>query len=110
MKSLQFKLPLGAKRQVTIPKRCMELLSLEEGGELLLEIVGDHAILLPVVSVPRRDLPENLRKEFEARRGQKSSDVPLSKFLGEIGYGEENSADIAEDPEIGKAYRLPKSA
>jgi hypothetical protein len=64
----------------------MDLLSLEEGGELLLEIVGDHAVLLPVVSIPRRDLPEDLRKKFEARRGKKASDIPLGEFLGEIGH------------------------
>lgn len=86
MATAQFKLPIGAKRQVTIPKNCMDLLSLEEGGELLLEIVGDHAVLLPVVSIPRRDLPEDLRKKFEARRGKKPSDIPLSEFLGELSY------------------------
>ena len=86
MGTVQFKLPIGAKRQVTIPRDCMNLLSLEEGGELLLEIVGDHAILLPVVSVPRRDLPEELRKKFEARRGEKSSDIPLNEYLDRIGY------------------------
>jgi antitoxin component of MazEF toxin-antitoxin module len=84
MATLQFKLPIGAKRQVTIPRDCMNLLSLEEGGELLLEIVGDHAVLLPVVSIPRRDLPEALRKKFESRRGKKASDMPLGEFLGEF--------------------------
>jgi bifunctional DNA-binding transcriptional regulator/antitoxin component of YhaV-PrlF toxin-antitoxin module len=86
MATVQFKLPIGAKRQVTIPRDCMDLLSLEEGGELLLEIVGDHAVLLPVVSIARRDLPEELRKKFESRRGKKASDLPLGEFLGEIGY------------------------
>jgi bifunctional DNA-binding transcriptional regulator/antitoxin component of YhaV-PrlF toxin-antitoxin module len=86
MATAQFKLPIGAKRQVTIPRDCMDLLSLEEGGELLLEIVGDRAVLLPVVSIPRRDLPEDLRKEFEARRGNKPTDIPLGEFLGGIGY------------------------
>jgi antitoxin component of MazEF toxin-antitoxin module len=86
MATVQFKLPIGAKRQVTIPRDCMNLLSLEEGGELLLEIVGDHAVLLPVVSIPRRDLPEELRKKFLSRRGEKASDVPLSKYLAQIGY------------------------
>jgi len=62
----------------------MNRLSLEKGGELLLEIVGDHAILLPVVSIPRRDLPEELRVKFEARRGKKASDIPLDEFLGEL--------------------------
>jgi bifunctional DNA-binding transcriptional regulator/antitoxin component of YhaV-PrlF toxin-antitoxin module len=86
MATVQFKLPIGAKRQVTIPRECMDLLSLEEGGELLLQIQGDHAVLLPVVSIPRRDLPEDLRKKFEARRGQKATDIPLAEFLGQIGY------------------------
>jgi len=84
MGTAQFKLPIGAKRQVTIPRACMDLLSLEEGGELLLEVVGDHATLSPIVSIPRRDLPEELRRKFEARRGRKSSDIPLGEFLGEL--------------------------
>ncbi len=86
MSTVQFKLPIGAKRQVTIPKNCMDLLSLKEGGELLLEVVGDHAVLLPVVSIPRRDLPEDLRRKFESRRGAKpSSDIPLGEFLSDLG-------------------------
>lgn len=95
METLQFKLPVGAKRQVTIPKRCMELLSLEEGGDLLLEIVGDHAILHPMVSVPRRELPEELRVKFEARRGAKRTDIPLDQFLKEIGYAAKPGKKIA---------------
>jgi bifunctional DNA-binding transcriptional regulator/antitoxin component of YhaV-PrlF toxin-antitoxin module len=86
MAATQYKLSIGAKRQVTIPASCMKRLSLEEGGELLLEIVGDHAILLPLVSVPRRELPEELRRKFESRRGEKSSDIPLSEFLTDMGY------------------------
>ena len=54
MGTFRCKLPVGAKRQVTIPKKCMDLLSLKEDGELLLEVDGDDAILLPVVSIPRR--------------------------------------------------------
>lgn len=84
MATAQFKLPIGAKRQVTIPRACMDLLSLEEGGELLLEVVGDHATLAPVVSIRRSDLPEELRKKFEARRGKKASDIPLGEFLEEL--------------------------
>lgn len=86
MGTVQFKLPIGTKRQVTIPKKCMDLLSLKEDGELLLEVVGDYAILLPVVSIPRRDLPKELRDKFESRRGVKDSDIPLDRFLGQIGH------------------------
>lgn len=84
--TIQFKVPIGAKRQVTIPKDFMKLLSLEEGSELLLEVAGGQAILTPVVSVPRNELPEELRKKFEARRGAKRSDIPLSQFLDEIAH------------------------
>ncbi|HEY0307718.1 MAG TPA: AbrB/MazE/SpoVT family DNA-binding domain-containing protein [Acidobacteriaceae bacterium] len=80
----QFKLPIGAKRQVTIPRDFMKLLSLEEGGELLLQIVDDHAVVIPMVSVPRTELPENLRKKFAARRGRKTSDIPLDNFLAKM--------------------------
>ncbi len=110
MGTLQFKLPIGAKRQVTIPRDCMNLLALEEGGELLLEIVGDHAILLPVVSIPRRDLPEDLRKKFEARRGKKASDVPLGEFLHQIGYNTSAQADSAPGTVTGKRKRSSRSA
>lgn len=102
MAATQFKLPIGAKRQVTIPRPCMDMLSLEEGGELLLEVVGDHAILLPAVSIPRRDLPEELRKKFEARRGEKTSDIPLSKFLGQIGYSAAEMANSGQGASSGK--------
>jgi len=86
MATMQFRLPIGAKRQVTIPAACMKLLSLEEGGELLLEVAGDHAILHPMVSVPRRDLPDELREKYLSRMGVKESDIPLSEFLDHIGY------------------------
>jgi antitoxin component of MazEF toxin-antitoxin module len=106
MATVQFKLPIGAKRQVTIPRDCMDLLSLEEGGELLLEVVGDHAVLLPVVSIARRDLPEELRKKYLSRRGEKSSDIPLSQFLSQIGY---NSAE-GTPPRKGSAAAKKKRA
>jgi antitoxin component of MazEF toxin-antitoxin module len=106
MATVQFKLPIGAKRQVTIPRDCMDLLSLEEGGELLLEVVGDHAVLLPVVSIARRDLPEELRKKYLSRRGEKASDIPLSQFLNQIGY---NSAEGAP-PRKGSAAEKKKRA
>jgi bifunctional DNA-binding transcriptional regulator/antitoxin component of YhaV-PrlF toxin-antitoxin module len=86
MATTQFKLPIGAKRQVTIPAACMRLLSLEEGGELLLEVAGDHAVLHPMVSVPRHELPEELRQKYLARRGVKASDIPLAQFLDQIGF------------------------
>ena len=50
----------------------------------LLEIKGDHAVLLPAVSVPRQELPEELRKKFLARRGAKSTDIPLDEFFEEV--------------------------
>lgn len=110
MGTAEFKLPIGAKRQVTIPKRCLDQLFLKEGGELLLKIVGDHAILLPIVSVPRRDLPEELRKKFESRRGQKDSDIPLSEFLGEIGYKPTESAGIAKPAPPEKKRKASRQA
>ncbi|HWE86653.1 MAG TPA: AbrB/MazE/SpoVT family DNA-binding domain-containing protein [Terracidiphilus sp.] len=95
METMQFKLPIGAKRQVTLPKRFMDQLSLDQNSELLLQVVGDRAILEPVVSVPRRDLPEELRQKFESRRGAKSSDIPLERFLDEIAH---SAAQIATSP------------
>jgi len=84
MATTQFKLPIGAKRQVTIPSKAMELLSLHQGDDLLLEIVGDRAVLSPAVSVARHELPEELWKKFSARLGAKSTDIPLDKFFEEV--------------------------
>jgi AbrB family looped-hinge helix DNA binding protein len=109
MAIVQFRLQIGAKRQVTIPKGCMDMLSLEEGGELLLEVMGDHAILLPVVSIPRRDLPENLRKRFQSRRGAKPSDIPLAKLLDDIGYKPLREPSAAVDKKIMSPLKARKT-
>jgi bifunctional DNA-binding transcriptional regulator/antitoxin component of YhaV-PrlF toxin-antitoxin module len=84
MATTQFKLPIGAKRQVTIPSKAMELLSLHQGDDLLLEIVGDRAVLSPAVSVARHELPEELWKKFSARLGSKSTDIPLDQFFEQV--------------------------
>jgi len=76
----QFKLSVGAKRQVTIPRECMALLSLEEGSDLLLDVSSDHAILTPMVSVPRSALPEGFVEKSLARLGQKPTDIPVDEF------------------------------
>ena len=91
MATVRFKLPIGAKRQVTIPSKAMELLSLHQGDDLLLEIAGDRAVLLPAVSVPRHELPEELKKKFLSRRGPKPTDLPLDKFLEEMGQQREKA-------------------
>jgi len=109
MASVQFKLPIGAKRQVTIPKDCMNLLSLEEGGELLLEVVGDHAVLFPCVSIPRRDLPEGLREKYLSRRGEKASDIPLSQYLEQIGYKGAETASAVKSSGDGRNKRAAAS-
>jgi bifunctional DNA-binding transcriptional regulator/antitoxin component of YhaV-PrlF toxin-antitoxin module len=83
---VSFKLPIGNKRQVTIPSKAMELLSLEQGDDLILEIAGEYAVLHPAVSVPRHELPEELWKKFAARRGAKPTDIPLKTLLEDIGY------------------------
>ena len=70
MASLRFRLPIGAERQITLPRALMALLSLEEDDELLVEVVGDQAVLTPVVSIPRAALPEELRRKFESRGGR----------------------------------------
>jgi antitoxin component of MazEF toxin-antitoxin module len=105
MATTQFRLPIGAKRQVTIPRDCMKLLSLEEGGELLLEVEGDHAILHPMVNVPRRELPEELRRKYLSRMGEKPSDIPLSEFLKHIGYTGADAAPIPNRAPIAKRKR-----
>ena len=81
-----FRMPIGSKCQVTIPKPAMKLLALGVGDDLLLEVNDDHAVLHPAVSVPRHELPEALWKKFESRRGPKPTDIPLETLFKEIGY------------------------
>jgi hypothetical protein len=45
-----------------------------------------------MVSVPRTELPENLRKKFAARRGRKASDIPLDNFLAKMPRSGESKA------------------
>jgi DNA-binding CsgD family transcriptional regulator/bifunctional DNA-binding transcriptional regulator/antitoxin component of YhaV-PrlF toxin-antitoxin module len=82
----QFRLSIGAKRQVTLPAELLEQLQVAERGELQVEVIGDVAVVTPMVSVPRTQLPEELRRTFESRRGAQPSDIPLTQFLKEIGY------------------------
>jgi bifunctional DNA-binding transcriptional regulator/antitoxin component of YhaV-PrlF toxin-antitoxin module len=82
----RFKLPIGNKRQVTIPSKAMQLLSLKQGDDLLLDVAGEYAVLHPAVSVPRHELPEELWRKFAARRGAKPTDIPLKSLFEEIGY------------------------
>jgi len=86
MSSNHFRLSIGAKRQVTLPAELLEQLQVPERGELQIEVIGDVAVLTPMVSVPRTQLPEELRRTFESRRGAQPSDIPLAQFLKEIGY------------------------
>jgi bifunctional DNA-binding transcriptional regulator/antitoxin component of YhaV-PrlF toxin-antitoxin module len=100
MPKSRFKLSIGAKRQVTLPRVFMDLLDLEEGGEILLEVAGDNATLTPIVSIPRADLPEQLRRKFESRRGKEPSDIPLEKFLADVEHGQPLNAGHLKAKEI----------
>lgn len=86
MSTSRFKVSIGAKRQVTLPAEILQKLQIPERGELMVEVIGDHAVITPMVSMPRTELPEELRRTFESRRGPQSSDVPLEKFLHEEGF------------------------
>ena len=86
MPTRQFRLSIGAKRQLTLPAELLEALQVPERGELLFEVIGDYAIVTPIVSVPRTHLPEELRRTFDSRRGAQPTDIPLAQFLSEIGY------------------------
>jgi bifunctional DNA-binding transcriptional regulator/antitoxin component of YhaV-PrlF toxin-antitoxin module len=100
----QFRLLIGAKRQVTLPAEFLEQLQLPERGELLVEVIGDHAVITPLVSVPRTQLPEDLRRVFESRRGAQPSDIPVAQFLKEVGY--EGPAEKAAAPRLSMQQRL----
>ena len=84
MSTTEFELAIGLKRQVTMPQQLMNLLSLEQGQKVLVRVEGGHAILKPMVSVVRDELPEELLKKFESRRGKKSTDIPLSAFMKKL--------------------------
>ena len=105
MSTSQFRLSIGAKRQVTLPAELLEQLRVADRGELLVEVIGDHAVVTPMVSVPRAQLPEELRRTFESRRGARSSDMPLAKFLEEIGYQAPAEEAIAP-PRLSRVERL----
>ncbi len=82
----EFQLSIGAKRQLTLPSELLDQLQVPDRGQLLIQVVGDHAVITPMISVPRTHLPEELRRTFESRRGAQPSDIPLAQFLDEIGY------------------------
>ena len=74
-------LTIGAKHQVTLPKRLLDRLGLGRGSQLLVEVKDDRVVLHPAMSVPRYALPEELRQKFEDRRGEKPTDLSLDEFL-----------------------------
>jgi DNA-binding CsgD family transcriptional regulator/bifunctional DNA-binding transcriptional regulator/antitoxin component of YhaV-PrlF toxin-antitoxin module len=86
MPTNRFRISIGAKRQVTLPAELLEQLQIPERGELHVEVIGGHAVVTPMVSVPRSQLPEELRRTFESRRGANPSDIPLPQFLKDVGY------------------------
>ncbi|KIQ54874.1 AbrB/MazE/SpoVT family DNA-binding domain-containing protein [Meiothermus taiwanensis] len=57
---------VGSKGQITLPKQIRELLGLEPGGEVLLELRGGEVVLRA-----RRGIP------LEALRGRLKSPVPF---------------------------------
>ncbi|MEO6802987.1 MAG: AbrB/MazE/SpoVT family DNA-binding domain-containing protein [Granulicella sp.] len=95
MSGSRFTLQIGARRQVTIPARMMELLDLQENGELLCEIHDDQVTLTPILKVLRTDLPQELRQRFLARRGAKSTDLELDSFLDILAQGAAQPAQEA---------------
>ena len=81
-----FKLSVGARRQITLPARLLELFSLSEGGELYVEFdleTGD-AKLVPMVSIPRHLVSDSLLSEMNSRRGVKPTDLPLREFTAQV--------------------------
>jgi hypothetical protein len=88
----------------------MDLLGLDEGSELLLEVVGDYATVIPIVSVPRTYLPEELRRKFEARLGAKPTDIPLAEFLGDLGRRSRRQVQRAPKSDAAKDENLPAAA
>jgi hypothetical protein len=54
--------------------------------------------------VPRTQLPEDLRRVFESRRGAQPSDIPVAQFLKEVGY--EGPAEKAAAPRLSMQQRL----
>lgn len=61
---------LGAKRQLTLPRRALAKLRLREGDYLELRVTDDHIELVPLAMIPRDQLwfwtPEWQAKEREA--------------------------------------------
>ena len=78
--AIHFKLSIGSKRQVTFPSRLMEQLALKEGDTLEASIVDGAVSLVPMVSVPRHVVSQELLDEVQARRGAKPNDLSLAEF------------------------------
>jgi CspA family cold shock protein len=79
-----FTMVIGAKRQVTLPARLLELLSLHEGSQIQIIVDGDNVSFVPLISVPRHLLPSSLLEEMAARRGMKTTDVSLEAIEAEL--------------------------
>jgi bifunctional DNA-binding transcriptional regulator/antitoxin component of YhaV-PrlF toxin-antitoxin module len=104
----EFRLSIGAKRQLTLPCELLEQLQVPERGELLVQVIGDHAVITPMISVPRAQMPEELRRTFESRRGAHSSDIPLARFLKQMGY--DKTAQKVTAPRLSVAERVQRLA
>jgi antitoxin component of MazEF toxin-antitoxin module len=86
MAANQFRLSIGAKRQVTLPAELLQQLQVPDRSDLFVEVINGHAVLTPMVTIPRAQLPETLRQTIQSRRGALNSDIPLAQLLQEIDF------------------------
>ncbi|MGM0653508.1 MAG: AbrB/MazE/SpoVT family DNA-binding domain-containing protein [Bacillota bacterium] len=65
---------IGKKAQVTLPKKMVNQLNINEGDRLLFQLKGDNIVITPVVTVPKddqlteqdlRDALEQAEREFK---------------------------------------------
>jgi len=72
---------ISSKRQISIPKKIMEVLDLQPGDEVEFQIEGNTARLTPIktIKVPR-DEAWFWTPEWQAREGEASLDLATGRY------------------------------
>jgi bifunctional DNA-binding transcriptional regulator/antitoxin component of YhaV-PrlF toxin-antitoxin module len=79
---------MGAKNQITIPRRISKALRLKKGDRMLMRLVGRRAEMIPASLIPKDQLwfwtPEWQRKEHEVDEALVSGDFKETDSVKEL--------------------------
>jgi antitoxin component of MazEF toxin-antitoxin module len=90
-----FRMRIAAKRQMTVPQRLLDVLSLAEGDELQVEVANGQIVAtraykaVPIALLSPTLLSEIVREEQRMAQGRKLS---LDQALEQIALGEQHAA------------------